>query len=258
MALRGIRIAEVGVRFSLGPPTIFWLLRKMKRQIKILFLLIIPLVLALPSPPPPFHIDQIKIELQKGESTRQEKFRFLTNNDALGTSLLSAILSIDAIPMPGYICLRNTSEIFTGNEKLTKADLLEDNEGGAISIPLFLDEGIISEIYIPYGETTCVSPQAKRGFAELDNKVEVRGFYPWSKPELKIVNGEPIISLKEYPDFRTVFKMEGKKGYDWQWSVYLKNFFLFLIGWIILLSSALQVCHWIREKEEINKKRFWE
>lgn len=208
----------------------------------------IPIVLALPFPPPPFNTERIKTELQNGEPVKQEKFRFLTDNKALGVSLLSTILDIKTYSMQGFVCIRNISEIYTEGRKLEKSDLLEDKEGGALSIPLFFDD-TITQIYVPFASTTCVSPQTKTGFAELDNKVEVRGFLPFGKAELTSINGEPAVAVKKYADLTTVFKMEGEKGYVWEWNVFGKNYALFLIGWMILLSSIIQVFLWVRRKE---------
>ena len=214
---------------------------------KILLVFGIPFVLALPFPPPPFNTDQIKVELQNGEPVKQEKFRFLTDNKALGASLLSTILDIKTDSMQGFVCIHNVSEIYAEGQKVGKSDLLEDKEGGALSIPLFFDD-TITQIYVPFASTTCVHPQAKTGFAELDNKVEVRGFLPFGKAELTSVNGEPAISVRQYADLTTVFKMEGEKGYIWEWDVFGKNYALFLIGWMILLSSIIQVFLWARSK----------
>ena len=79
---------------------------------KILLVFGIPFVLALPFPPPPFNTDQIKVELQNGEPVKQEKFRFLTDNKALGASLLSTILDIKTDSMQGFVCIHNISEIY--------------------------------------------------------------------------------------------------------------------------------------------------
>jgi hypothetical protein len=127
---------------------------------------------------------------------------------------------------------------------LEKVDLLEDKEGGALSIPLFFDD-VITQIYVPFASTTCVYPKSQAGFAELENKVEVRGFLPLGQPEVSVIDGEPKIILKQYPDLVTTFKMEGEKGYRWNWSIFGKNYLLFLIGWVILLSSFIQVFLWV-------------
>jgi len=222
-------------------------LKKLKIIGKIFLVFIIPLILALPFPPPPFNTDKIKAELQNGELVKQEKFRFLTDNKALGASLLSTILDIKTDSMQGFICISNVSEIYAEGQRIEKTDLIEDKEGGALSIPLFFDD-IIAQIYVPFASTTCVSPQAKAGFAELENKVEVRGFLPFGKAELTSINGEPAIAIKQYADLVTVFKMEGEKGYVWEWDVFWKNYALFLIGWIILLSSVIQVFQWVRRR----------
>lgn len=222
-------------------------LKKLRVVAKIFLVFVVPLVLALPFPPPPFNIDKIKAELQNGEPAKQEKFRFLTDNKALGASLLSTILDIKTDAMQGFVCISNVSEIYAEGQKKEKADLIEDKEGGALSIPLFFDD-TITQIYVPFASTTCVSPQAQAGFAELENKVEVRGFLPFGKAELTTINSEPAIAVKQYADLVTVFKMEGEKGYIWEWAVFWKNYALFLIGWIILLSSIIQVFQWIRCK----------
>lgn len=223
-------------------------LKKLSTVWRILLILGIPVVLALPFPPPPFNTDRIKAELQNGEPVKQEKFRFLTDNKALGASLLSTILDIKTYSMQGFVCISNISEISAEGRGLEKSDLLEDKEGGALSVPLFFDD-TITQIYVPFASTTCVSPQTKTGFAELDNKVEVRGFLPFGKAELTSINGEPAITVKQYADLTTIFKMEGVKGYLWEWNVFGKNYALFLIGWIILLSSTIQVFLWVRCKE---------
>lgn len=150
--------------------------------------------------------------------------------------------------MQGFVCISNISEIHGEGRRLEKSDLLEDKEGGALSIPLFFDD-TITQIYVPFASTTCVSPQSETGFAELENKVEVRGFLPFGKAELISINGEPAIAVKQYADLITIFKMEGEKGYVWEWNVFGKNYALFLIGWIILLSSIIQVFLWARRKE---------
>lgn len=222
-------------------------LKKLRVVVKIFLVFVIPLVLALPFPPPPFNSDKIKAELQNGEPVKQEKFRFLTDNKALGASLLSTILDIKTDAMQGFVCISNVSEIYAEGQRKEKADLIENKEGGSLSIPLFFDD-TITQIYVPFASTTCVSPQAKAGFAELENKVEVRGFPPFGKAELTTINGEPAIAVKQYADLVTVFKMEGEKGYMWEWAVFWKNYALFLIGWIILLSSIIQAFQWIRRK----------
>lgn len=222
-------------------------LKKLRVAVKIFLVFIIPMVLALPFPPPPFNIEKIKTKLQNGEPVKQEKFRFLTDNKALGASLLSTILDIKTEAMRGFVCISNVSEIYAEGQRKEKTDLIEDAEGGALSIPLFFDD-TITQIYIPFASTTCVSPQAKAGFAELENKVEVRGFLPLGRAELTTIHGEPAITVKQYADLVTVFRMEGKKGYEWKWAVFWKNYALFLIGWIILLSSIIQVFQWIRRK----------
>ena len=227
------------------------IVHKLKKLIiigKIFLVFVIPLVLALPFPPPPFNTDKIKAELQNGEPVKQEKFLFLSDNKALGASLLSTILDIKTDVMQGFICISNVSEIYAEGQRIEKSELAEDKEGGALSIPLFFDD-TITQIYVPFASTTCVSPQAKAGFAELENKVEVRGFLPFGKAELTTINGEPAIAVKQYADLVTVFKMEGEKGYVWEWAVFWKNYALFLIGWIILLSSIIQVFQWVRRKE---------
>lgn len=225
-----------------------YILKKLKILGKIFLVFVIPLILALPFPPPPFNTNQIKAELQNGEPAKQEKFRFLTNNNALGATLLSTILGIKTDPMPGYICITNTSEIFGEGKKVSKADLLEDQAGGAISIPLILDDTTV-QMHVPFASTTCAHPQTIKGFAELENKIEVRGFLPFGKAQLSIVNGEPVILVKQYSDLTTIFKMEGRKGYDWEWDIFWKNYVLFLIGWIILLSSVIQVYIWCQNKD---------
>jgi hypothetical protein len=224
-------------------------LKKLKVTGKIFLVFVTPLVLALPFPPPPFNIDRIKAELQNGEPVKQEKFRFLTDNRALGASLFSTILDIKTAAMQGFICISNVSEIYAEGQRIKKSDLAEDKEGGALSIPLLFDD-TITQIYVPFASTTCAYPQTKAGFAELENKVEVRGFLPFGKAELVTINGEPAIAVKQYLDLVTVFKMEGEKGYKWEWAVFWKNYALFLIGWMILLSSIIQVFQWIRRKSE--------
>lgn len=226
---------------------LFVVLKEFTKTGKILIIFGIPIILALPFPPPPFNTNQIKAELQNGEPAKQEKFRFLTDNSALGATLLSTILGIKTDPMPGYICITNTSEISGEGKKVNKTDLLEDQAGGAISIPLILDDTTV-QIYVPFASTTCAHPQTIKGFAELENKIEVRGFMPLGKPQLSVVNGEPVISIKQYSDLVTIFKMEGKKGYSWEWNIFLKNYILFLIGWVILLSSIIQVYLCYRSK----------
>jgi len=221
----------------------FHYLKKIKRTGKILIVFGIPLILAIPFPPPPFHTDQFKAEQKNGEPTQQEKFSFLTKNEALGASILSKILNIKTSSMPGYICIDNTSEIFAEGKKLDKSELLEDKEGGAISIPLFLDD-IVTQVYIPFASTTCVYPKTVSGFAELDNKIEIRGFMSMARPKFMMSNETLVISIKQYSDLVTIFNMQGKKGYKWDWSIFLENYILFLIGWIILLSSVFQVYVW--------------
>lgn len=227
---------------------VFSVLKKLKIIWKILIVFSIPLVLALPFPPPPFNVDQIKAELQNDEPVRQEKFLFLTDNRALGASLLSTILDIKTDSMQGYICITNTSEIYAEGKKIEKSDLLEDKEGGALSIPLFFDD-TVAEVYVPFASTTCAYPKALAGFAELDNRVEVRGFLPLGKPEIRVINGEPAISLKQYANLTTIFKIEGEKGYNWEWNIFWKNYALFLIGWVILLSCVIQVFLWVRQRK---------
>ena len=224
---------------------IFHYLKRFTRTAKILIILGTPLIFALPFPPPPFHTHQIKVELQNGEPTKQEKFSFLTDNNALGATLLSTILGIKTDPMPGYICITNTSEIFGEGKKVNRVDLLQDQAGGAISIPLIIDDTVV-QIYVPFASTTCAHPKTIKGFAELGNKIEVRGFMPLGNPQLSVVNGEPVILVKQYSDLTTIFRMEGNKGYSWEWNIFLKNYALFLIGWVIFLSSLIQVYLWYR------------
>src|SRR3989344_2682903 len=92
-------------------------LKKFTRVGKISIVFLVPLILALPFPPPPFNTNQIKAELQGGEPAKQEKFSFLTNTHALGATLLSTILGIKTDHMPGYICITNTSEISAEGKK---------------------------------------------------------------------------------------------------------------------------------------------
>lgn len=222
-------------------------LKKVTRIGKILLIFGVPFIFALPFPPPPFNSNQVRAELKNSEPEKQEKFRFITNNNALGATLLSTVLGIKTDSMPGYVCITNTSEVFGEGKKVNKDDLLENQEGGAISIPLILDD-TMAQLYVPFASTTCAYPQTINGFAELENKIEVRGFLPYGKAHLSVVNGEPMILVKQYSDLTTIFKMEGKKGYYWKWNVFGKNYVLFLIGWIILLSSAIQVYIWHQSK----------
>lgn len=228
------------IKFLKSHPTFF----------KIAIVFGVPFILSLPFPPPPFNVQHFKTELRNSgpEPVQQEKFQFLTNIDATGASMLSRILSIKTDSMPGYICITNTSEIYSpDNERLNKDDLLEDVAGGAIGVPLISD-ATTSKIYVPFASTTCVYPQPSQGFAELDNRIETRGFLPFGKAELKTIDGQGVIAMKNYGSVTTVFKMEGERGYNWKWSVFWSNYSLFLIGWVILLSSIIQVYYWVRPK----------
>ncbi|MEK7561164.1 MAG: hypothetical protein AAB539_04400 [Patescibacteria group bacterium] len=208
----------------------------------------IPLVLALPFPPPPFNIDRINGELRNGESLQEQKFHFSTDKKALGASLLSIILGIKTDSMPVYVCLNNTSIIEAKGRKVEKSDLLEQKEGGLLTIPLLFDDSV-TQINVPFASTTCVHPKSVTGFAELGNEVKVNGFLPLGRPELSAVNSEPVVLAKLYPDLATIFNMEVKIGYKWEWAIYLKNCALSLFGLIILLSSWLQVYAWMRQKK---------
>lgn len=220
--------------------------RKSLLFLKLGTVFVVPLILALPYPPPPFNEHDSKIDLYNGSPASQEKFPFLTREKALGATLLSTILSIDTQPMPRHVCLTNTSEIRDAEGKLiNRSDLLEDKEAGSITMPLFNEE-TIEPITIPFASTTCVSPDTISGSAAFGNEVKVRGFSRYGQPELQVVNEQQVIALKEYPGLRTIFNLKGKSGYDWRWDVYLNNYLLFLIGWIILLSSILSVYEWSR------------
>ncbi len=104
-------------------------------------------------------------------------------------------------------------------------------------------------ITIPFASTTCVSPDTVSGSAAFGNDVKVRGFSRFGKPELQVINEQQVIALKEYPGLTTIFNLKGRSGYDWRLSVYLTNYLLFLIGWVILLSSILQVYDWVRNSK---------
>lgn len=216
--------------------------------LKLSAIFVIPLILALPYPPPPFNEHDSKIDLYNGAPTTQEKFPFLTKEKALGATLLTVILGIDTQSMPRYVDLTNTSEIRDAEGKLIdRSELLEDKEAGSITIPLFMED-TKEPITISFASTTRVSPNTVSGSAAFGNEVKVRGFSRFGKPELQVINEQQVIALKEYPGLTTIFNLKGRSGYDWQWNVYRNNYFLFLIGWVILLSSILQVYDWVRRK----------
>ena len=222
----------------------------LEKIIKILIILLIPLILALPTPLPLFNHQKIKMDLQGGEPLTKEKSSFFTTSKALGSSLLSRILGIETFPMPAYLCIKNTSETLAEDKKINSGDLLEDKDNGVIKITLILDNAD-TIITIPFASTTCVYPQMS---VEMENEIKVRGFLPFGKPEITSIDGKTAITLKGYPNITTIFKMEGEKGYNWKWNVFLKNYLLFLTGWIILLSSALQDFTWVLGKNKGSQK----
>lgn len=223
----------------------------MKKHWKILTVFAVPLFLALPFPPPPIHVSEIKVELYGGEPAKQEKFKFLTGGNTIGASFFSAISGIKTYSMPGYICLSNTSEITAEGESKKQSELL-DSEGGSITVPVFFDETAL-QIIVPFASTKCVSVSA--GIAELGNDVKVRGFLPFSKAEVTITSDEEaVVSVKQYQDLTTIFKMEGKKGYSWQWKIFILNYLLLLAGWTIFLSSFIQVYYWIFSKPILKRE----
>ena len=208
----------------------------------------VPLILALPYPPPPFNEHDSKIDLYNGAPATQEKSSFLTREKALGATLLTTILGIDTQSMPRHVCLTNISEIRDAEGNLIdRSDLLEDKDAGSITLPLF-KEDTMEPVTISFASTTCVSPNTVSGSAAFGNEVKVRGFSRFGKPELQVINEQQVIALKEYPGLTTIFNLKGKSGYDWRWGIYGNNYLLFLIGWVILLSSILQVYDWVRRK----------
>lgn len=224
-------------------------LKKFTRVGKILIVFLVPLILALPGLPPPWNTHVVKVQLSNGEPANQEKYSFLTESKALGATYLSTILSIPTKSMPNYVCLMNTSKVIDAEgKKMDRSELLEDKEAGSIIIPFFRDDAMDS-MHIAYASSTCIYPNAESGHIEFGNQVQVRGFSPFGKAELQVINEQPVIALRQYPGLTTIFNMEGKTGYVWRWEIYRENYFLFLIGWIILLSSAIQVYSWCRNKD---------
>lgn len=226
----------------------FYIGKTIKKITFILFVFITPLILAVPFPPPPWNHEDFLVDLQKGQPTEIKDFPIVTNVNAIGSSLLSRLLSIDTESMSGYVCIKNNSEAFFDGQKLDPRNFLDGKDGGAISIPLIYNE-TSSKLYVPFASTTCeYFRRDKKARATLQNTVEVRGIMPFGRPEIKTENGITTVKIWQYANSEVIFKMEGVKGYVWEWPVYAQNAFLILFGWIITLSSIFQVWDKIRKK----------
>lgn len=220
---------------------IFYDFLKTFKIFSLLWVFLPPIIFSSPFPPPPFHIKHFEAHLKKGEPLNVESIPVLANVDALGASLFSQLLNIKTESMLGYVCIENKSEVYFDDKKIDSSkDLLDGKEGGAMSVTGVYN-GETYLIYIPIASTTCHHFGSGEKFAKLENKVEVRGILPYGRPELQTIDGQTTLKIPQYSKSSVEFKMEGEKGYEWEWKTYTKNFFLFLFAWIILLSSVLQV-----------------
>ncbi|TAK57756.1 hypothetical protein EPO17_01140 [Patescibacteria group bacterium] len=219
------------------------------KKLKLFFLIFLPpVILALPYPIPPWNTKTFNADLQKDIQFSGEKMLIPMAVDALGGSFSQQFLNIKTESMPGYVCLNNKSETYFDGQKMDSLDFLDGKNGGAISIPLIYD-GETFLMYVPIASTTCKFFISKNGFAGLDSKVEVKGILPYGRPELQSENGATSIRIRQYSNSSVVFKMDGEKGYKWQWRIYGKNFLLLLIGWVVLLSSIIQVAGLFNHKK---------
>ena len=143
--------------------------------------------------------------------------------------------------MPGYVCIHNNSEAYFDDQRIYDLEgFLDGEEGGAISVNLFY-KGTSSEIYVPFNSKKCEYFGTESSIAELGNDIELRGVLPFGKAKIETENGTTKISVKPYSKSEIQFKMEREEGYKWQSLIYVKNAFLFLFGWVIILASIFQV-----------------
>lgn len=102
-------------------------------------------------------------------------------------------------------------------------------EGGIADIYINLNQdGSDSVIMIPLASSTCK-------FIVANKESGLGSEILWSvKPTEKLVD--------------VVFNLSDTKvGYEFEWSIYLKNYFILFGGWIIFISSLVQVSQFLRK-----------
>lgn len=127
------------------------------------------------------------------------------------------------------------------------AGFLDGKDGGTIFVTLVYDNNP-TVINIPFASTTCKNFGNEEVKAELQNEIGVRGILPFDRPEVQLENGTATIKVGQYSKSEVDFKIDGWKGYEWKWLIYIKNFLLVLFAWIVDLSSAIGVWDKIQSK----------
>ncbi len=214
-------------------------------RIKLGFLFIIilvPAILALPKPLSwkPFYYNELSLIVELSNvvlGNESTPFVIPHKIDAIGKSPFLYLLGIETGSMPTFIDISNTSKII-------------GNDGVLIDSQTFLDKGGVVDIFVNLNqdnkELMIKVPLATstREFITATNASHVDGEIRWGV-------GNTLQTEKLWRQI--VFDMTAKIGFEFKWNMYLVNFFILLGGWIIFLSSLIQVFH-VLIKDKMKSK----
>ena len=208
-----------------------------KIRVWFLFLIIlVPALVALPRPVSwkPFYYREIPIQVELTNEHLGEKPLFPIPNkiEAFGKSPFLSLLGIETGSMPTYVCASNTSVIIYSGSKITNSHTFL-NEGGLADIYVNLNQdNTSSPIKLPLASSTCefIIANTESG---LENEIT------WGV--------RPTVHLEN-----VLFSMTAKWGFEFKLGIYIWNYLLLLGGWIILLSSLIQVFQFLRKKQNLK------
>lgn len=221
----------------------------MSSRIRVWFLFLIilaPAILAIPIPISwkPFHYleQSLKVDLTNGKAKQEALFPIPIQSDVFGKSLFSSLLGIETGSMQTYVCISNTSNVIYPNNEIVDPNVFI-NEGGRADIFVKLNQDDANSlIRIPLATSSCYFILAK-------NKSGLGNEITW-----QVQGTEKLVNVK--------FLMNAKMGFKFEWPIFFKNYFILLAGWILLLSSLIQVLQFLKRNNsseiyfmnDINRK----
>lgn len=211
---------------------------------RVLLLLVVPTLAALPYPLPTF--EKVAHFATSDDPGAKQEVRVLPSTETLGSPVLSLVSDLHLFSMDQYICLDNRNKIYMDGAEVDSLDILEGREAGAQSISIqYPRDSTKEEVYTRKGETACVILSAGSGAAHL-LPGEVRNAAPFSAPQLVQIEGGLQMKVHVYSNSEVDFSAsQVRLGTVWNTTTYFLNFIIFLILWAIFILEIPKLMRYI-------------
>lgn len=241
-----IRENETVKRFVAMTGTPFKWIKKNSRSIlfwlNFLAIFIPPFVLATPFPLY-VGIYQIKI-VPASIDTINTEIGIPDKVQSLGVPFFSKLSGIEVYSLKTEICLWNRNEVYVDNKRMSKSDLIDGDEAGAMEITMQYANGTTSPVYSPRHAIRCLPLRDNSGTSIiLKNDLIFRNPNPFGQPQ--IVGDQ--LRIPVYPTTVDSSKTIIFALPDLFSRGYLLNLMIFSIAWTLIYIHVVNVIIWIRK-----------